>query len=146
MTTHPHDDIDRSSPDRSGFEPVLGSAFEPDESGRSGFEPELGGVVRQKFVYVDEATCIGCRFCAHVANNTFYIEPDYGRSRAIRQDGDPEDLIQEAIDTCPVNCIHWVTHRELDDLEEERRYQVLAPVGFPVERSVIHPKKQRRGR
>jgi ferredoxin len=144
MTTQPHDEIDRSDTNRSGFEPVLGSTFEPDESGRSGFEPELGGVVRQKFVYVDEATCIGCRFCAHVANNTFYIEPDYGRSRAIRQDGDPEDLIQEAIDTCPVNCIYWVNHRELTDLEEARQDQILAPVGFPVERSLVRPKVKRK--
>lgn len=113
---------------RSGLEPELGGMLrESDE--RSGFEPELGGVVRQKGVYVDEATCIGCRYCSHVATNTFYIEPDYGRSRAIRQDGDPEDLIQEAIDTCPVDCIHWVDYTELKELEEERQDQVLMPVG-----------------
>jgi ferredoxin len=123
--------------ERSGFEPELGSfdlgstALDPD---RSGFEPELGGLVRQRGVYVDEATCIGCRYCSHVARNTFYIEPDYGRSRVIRQDGDPEDLVQEAIDTCPVNCIHWVDYTEMKRLEAERREQILAPVGFPVER------------
>jgi ferredoxin len=55
----------------------------------------------------------------------------------IRQDGDADDLIQEAIDTCPVNCIHWMNYAELRRLEEERQYQVLAPVGFPVEKSVI---------
>jgi len=35
--------------------------------------PELGGALRQKGVYVDEITCIGCKHCAHVARNTFYI-------------------------------------------------------------------------
>jgi ferredoxin len=128
-----------SEDNRSGFEPELGGLLrESDE--RSGFEPELGGAVRQKGVFVDESTCIGCRYCAHVARNTFFIEPDYGRSRAIRQDGDPEELIQEAIDTCPVDCIHWIDYTELAALEEERQYQVLAPVGFPVERSVIRDK------
>jgi ferredoxin len=98
---------------------------------RTGFEPELGGQWRQQAVYVDEAVCIGCKHCAHVARNTFYIEPEYGRSRVINQDGDPEYLIQEAIDTCPVDCIHWVSYRDLQRLETARQHQRLKPVGFP---------------
>ena len=98
---------------------------------RTGFEPELGGQWRQKAVYVDEAVCIGCKHCAHVARNTFYIEPDYGRSRVINQDGDPDYLIQEAIDTCPVDCIHWENYRDLHRLETARSQQSLVPVGFP---------------
>lgn len=98
---------------------------------RTGLEPELGGQWRQKAVYVDEAVCIGCKHCAHVARNTFYIEPDYGRSRVINQDGDPEYLIQEAIDTCPVDCIHWVSYRDLQRLEAARPQQKLLPVGYP---------------
>lgn len=132
--------------ERSGLEPELGGQLRKLD-GRSGLEPELGGVVRQKGVYVDEATCIGCRYCSHVANNTFYIEPDYGRSRVIRQDGDPDELIQEAIDTCPVDCIHWVNYAELAELEASRKTQVLTPVGFPVERQVTFrrpPRKVRR--
>jgi ferredoxin len=129
--------LDSDQGGRSGLEPELGGELRGDAGLRSGLEPELGGAVRQQGVYVDEATCIGCRFCAHVARNTFYIEPDYGRSRVIRQDGDSDELIQEAIDTCPVNCIHWVDYMELRRLEEERQYQVLSPVGFPVEKSVV---------
>jgi len=68
---------------------------------------------------VDESTCIGCRYCAHVATNTFVIEPHLGRSRAIRQDGDRAELIQEAIGTCPVNCIHWVPFEQLVDLRAQ---------------------------
>lgn len=127
--------------ERSGFEPELGGAVFG--SDRSGFEPELGGMVRQRGVYVDEPTCIGCLHCAHVARNTFYIEPDYGRSRVIRQDGDSEELVQEAIDTCPVNCIHWVEYREIKILEAERKDQILAPVGFPVERVSARNRSQR---
>ena len=127
--------IDTAS-DRSGLEPELGG-FLRDAPDRSGLEPELGGVLRQKGVYVDEITCIGCKHCAHVARNTFYIEPDYGRSRVVRQDGDSEELIAEAIDTCPVNCIHWVDYTELKNLEEERKDQVIPVVGFPVEYATI---------
>jgi len=126
---------------RSGLEPELGG-FLRETPERSGFEPELGGMFRQKGVYVDEITCIGCKHCAHVARNTFYIEPDYGRSRVVRQDGDTEDVIQEAIDTCPVDCIHWVDYTELKQLEEERKYQVIPLAGFPIDYSLVRKKVQ----
>lgn len=131
------------TPERSGFEPELGGVFR-DSPERSGFEPELGGELRQKGVYVDEITCIGCKHCAHTATNTFYIEPDYGRARAIRQDGDPEEVIQEAIDTCPVDCIHWVDYTELKQLEEDRKYQEIPTIGFPVDTSVIAANNRRK--
>ncbi len=129
--------------ERSGLEPELGGDFR-EAPERSGFEPELGGELRQQGVYVDEITCIGCKHCAHVAPNTFYIEPDYGRSRAISQDGDTEELVQIAIDTCPVDCIHWVDYTELKQLEAERRYQTIPTVGFPVDGSVRAAHNRRR--
>lgn len=97
----------------------------------SGFEPLLGGALRQKAVWVDEPVCIGCRYCAHVAGHTFVVEESWGRSRAIRQDGDSTETIQEAIDTCPVDCIHWVSYEELPALEEQCRSQELLPLGLP---------------
>ncbi len=130
-------------PERSGYEPELGGLLREQEE-RSGYEPELGGILRQKAVYVDEITCIGCKHCAHVARNTFYIEPDRGRSRVFNQDGDSEDAIQEAIETCPVDCIHWVNYTELEQLEEERRDQVIPIAGFPVASAVAMTAKRRR--
>ncbi|MEA5508639.1 ferredoxin [Crocosphaera sp. UHCC 0190] len=129
------------TPERSGFEPELGGILR-DIPERTGFEPELGGQLRQQGVYVDEVTCIGCKHCAHVAPNTFYIEPAYGRSRVYHQDGDEEDTIQEAIDTCPVDCIHWVDYTDLKRREELRKNQEIKPLGFPQ----IHrdPKKKKR--
>jgi ferredoxin len=127
----------------TGLEPELGGSLR-DAPERTGLEPELGGMVRQRGVYVDEITCIGCKHCAHVARNTFYIEPDYGRSRVIRQDGDPEAVVQEAIDTCPVDCIHWVDYTELRKLEEERQYQVIPIAGFPVDRALVNRQRNRR--
>jgi ferredoxin len=129
-----NDNFSDSQTDRSGLEPEILSLGE--DLGRSGFEPALGALLEQKGVYVDETTCIGCRYCSHVARNTFYIEPDYGRSRVIRQDGDSEDLIQEAIETCPVDCIHWVSYGDLEALEDDRQYQVLQTVGMPCDPSI----------
>ena len=95
----------------------------------NGREPCLGGELREKAVWVDESVCIGCRYCAHVATNTFVIEPSLGRSRAIRQDGDSAELIQEAIGTCPVNCIHWVPFEQLDDLRAQLEALNLQDLG-----------------
>ncbi|NJO40208.1 MAG: ferredoxin [Cyanobacteria bacterium CRU_2_1] len=130
---------------QTGLEPELGGQWR-DAPERTGLEPELGGIIRQKGVFVDEVTCIGCKHCAHVARNTFYIEPDYGRSRVVRQDGDPEDVIQEAIDTCPVDCIHWVDYTELRKLEDDRKYQVIPIAGFPVDQALVnrHRRKKRK--
>ncbi|WP_019504771.1 ferredoxin [Pleurocapsa sp. PCC 7319] len=123
---------DFSSEQKSGLEPELGGILR-DTVERSGFEPELGGINRQKGVYVDENICIGCKHCAHVASNTFYIEPDYGRSRVFNQNGDTEELIDEAIDTCPVNCIHWLDYTKLKQMEAERKYQVIQSLAIPPE-------------
>lgn len=120
----------------NGLEPELGGLLRG-QSDRSGFEPELGGTIRQKGVYVDEVTCIGCKHCAHVARNTFYIEPDYGRSRVIRQDGDSEELIQIAIETCPVDCIHWVDYTRLKHLELERKTLTIPEAGLPIDYAAI---------
>lgn len=119
----------------TGLEPELGGDLRQADD-RTGLEPELGGQLRQKGVYVDEITCIGCKHCAHVARNTFYIEPDYGRSRVYRQDGDSEEIIQEAIDTCPVDCIHWTDYTEIKQLERDRKHQVIPVVGFPVDKAM----------
>lgn len=97
---------------------------------RSGFEPELGGDLRQNAVFVDESVCIGCGHCAHTASSTFFLEEDYGRARVIAQDGDQEDLVQEAIDTCPVDCIAWVNYNDLNKLEEARKYQIIQNLGI----------------
>jgi len=133
-----------SAASQTGLEPELGGQWRS-AAERTGLEPELGGVVRQTGVYVDEIVCIGCKHCAHVARNTFYIEPEYGRSRVIRQDGDSKELIQEAIDTCPVDCIHWMDYTELRQQETERQYQVIPVAGFPVDRALTnrrHTKRQ----
>ena len=116
----------------AGIDPGLAlRAVARTEPAASGLEPLLGGELRQKAVWVDEAVCIGCRYCAHVATNTFVVEPTWGRSRAIRQDGDSTERIQEAIDTCPVDCIHWVGYEELPALEARLQQQEIQPLGLP---------------
>ena len=128
--------------EKTGLEPELGGILR-DAGSRTGLEPELGGILRQKGAYVDENICIGCKHCAHTAPNTFYIEPDYGRARVFNQNGDTEALVEEAIDTCPVNCIHWVDYTKLKQLESERKYQVIQNLAIPPEMRRTRIKKKR---
>ena len=132
-----------SASQRSELEPELGGILRGG-SDRMGLEPELGSALRQRGVYVDEITCVGCRHCAHVARNTFFIEPDYGRARVVRQDGDSEDVIQEAIDTCPVDCISWLEYSDLRDAEEARKDQIIPTAGFPVEKGMLAARQRKR--
>ncbi len=97
----------------------------------SGRDPVLGGKLREKAVWVDERKCIGCTYCSSVATNTFAMEPEQGRARAFRQDGDSEELIQEAIDTCPVDCIEWVPFEELIELRKILEKHHFRNLGLP---------------
>ena len=97
----------------------------------SGRDPVLGGKLREKAVWVDERKCIGCTYCSSVATNTFAMEPEQGRARAFRQDGDSDELIQEAIDTCPVDCIDWVSFEDLTKLEEVIENHHFRNLGLP---------------
>jgi len=86
-------------------------------------DEETGEPVRLQMVYVDEVTCIGCTNCAMIAQSTFFMEPEHGRARVFEQWGDDDETIQVAIETCPVDCIHYVPYEELKSLEIERRKQ-----------------------
>ncbi len=98
---------------------------------QNGKEPILAGELRERAVWVDERKCIGCTYCGSVATNTFYMEPEQGRARVFRQDGDRTELIQEAIDTCPVDCIDWVKFEDLDSLRAELEKHNFRNLGLP---------------
>ena len=121
---------DGSFQDELGVVHAFSTPLTLNESLQTGDEPVLGGELRQKAVWVEETDCIGCRYCAHVASNTFLMIAETGRCRAIRQDGDSIERIQEAIDTCPVDCIHWVDFEHLIDLRL-RQLETARSRGIP---------------
>jgi ferredoxin len=86
-------------------------------------DEDTGDPVRQQMVYVDEHTCIGCTNCAMIAQSTFFMDDEHGRARVFNQWGDDDETIQIAIETCPVDCIHYIPYDELKRLEVDRRGQ-----------------------
>ncbi|KAL5793590.1 hypothetical protein ACOSP7_002184 [Xanthoceras sorbifolium] len=82
--------------------------------------PFLDDSITKDHVFVDEFSCIGCKNCANMAEDVFKIEEDFGRARAYNQCGNP-DLVQQAIESCPVDCIHWTSAAQLSLLEDEMR-------------------------
>lgn len=88
-------------------------------------DEETGEPLMSQMVYVDEHTCIGCTNCATIAQSTFFMHSEYGRARVFQQWGDDLETIQIAIETCPVDCIHYVPYEELVALEKGRRNQLI---------------------
>jgi len=99
------------------------TALEKDPSIASHLQLDLdedGKPTQLRFAYVHEEDCIGCTYCSSVARNTFFMEDSAGRARAYAQGADDPEVLMEAIDSCPVNCISFVDHEDLVILETER--------------------------
>lgn len=56
--------------------------------------------------YVDEDECIGCESCAQMCPDVFIMNDD-GKAFVPPDATGDEACIQEAMDTCPAECIHW---------------------------------------
>ncbi|XP_051125611.1 chaperone protein dnaJ C76, chloroplastic [Andrographis paniculata] len=95
----------------------------------TGINPFLDDSSPKDHVFVDEFSCIGCKNCANVCSDVFGIEEEYGRARVYSQSGIP-NKIQQAIESCPVDCIHWTSAAQLSLLEDEMRRVERVNVGL----------------
>jgi ferredoxin len=57
-------------------------------------------------VYIEENECIGCGTCEETCPEVFKLNTDTEKAEVIMPDDGPDDLIEEAIDNCPVSCIY----------------------------------------
>jgi len=68
---------------------------------------------------IDQWECIQCGTCVENTEQVFIL-PDDAKAVVYRQEG-PMELIQDAIDACPVTCIHWThepeQYEQLNDTE-----------------------------
>ena len=58
-------------------------------------------------VYIDEEECIGCGNCEMICPEVFKLDHAAEKSKVIKPEGGPEDLIEEAMGECPMSCIFW---------------------------------------
>jgi ferredoxin len=58
-------------------------------------------------VFIDEEECIGCGSCEEICPEVFVLNEDTEKAEVINPEGGPEDLIEEAMEACPVECIQW---------------------------------------
>jgi ferredoxin len=59
-----------------------------------------------KIPYVDQDECTGCGLCEETCPEVFRLNND-GMSEVYDPEGASEEEIQEVMDNCPVECIHW---------------------------------------
>ena len=57
-------------------------------------------------VHIDEDECIGCGTCEEICPEVFKFNTETEKAEVIMVEGGPEDLIEEAIDSCPASCIY----------------------------------------
>jgi ferredoxin len=56
--------------------------------------------------YIDEAECIADGSCADICPGCFSLEEGMETAKVISFDCE-EDLIEEAMENCPAQCIYW---------------------------------------
>lgn len=59
-----------------------------------------------KIPYVDKKECISCGLCVEMVPEVFKLD-DEDLAEVFDPEGASENNIQEAVDACPVSCIHW---------------------------------------
>lgn len=57
-------------------------------------------------VYVEKEECTGCELCTDALPEVFKMNSE-GLSEVHDSAGAEESVIQDVIDSCPAECIHW---------------------------------------
>ncbi len=60
-----------------------------------------------KKVIIDTDECVGCESCVEICPDVFQFNDDEEKAYVVKDEGGPEDLIEEAMEACPVDCILW---------------------------------------
>ncbi len=56
-------------------------------------------------IVIDQDECIGCEACVELCPSVFAFDDDEGKAFVIDGAGHDEDCVDEAIASCPAECI-----------------------------------------
>jgi len=56
---------------------------------------------------IETEECIGCGSCVDLCPEVFILNESIEKALVVNPEGCPEEKISEAIDLCPVKCMHW---------------------------------------
>lgn len=56
--------------------------------------------------YVEQEECISCESCVQICPSAFRMNDD-DKAEVLEESTGTEECIQEAMETCPAECIHW---------------------------------------
>ncbi|WP_163338821.1 ferredoxin [Desulfopila sp. IMCC35008] len=57
-------------------------------------------------VKIDQDECIGCEACVEICPSVFSFDDDEGKAYVNEAADSNEDCVDEAIASCPAECIH----------------------------------------
>lgn len=58
-------------------------------------------------VAINEEECVGCETCVELCPDIFAFDNEAEKASVIQAEGGDEDCIEEAISSCPVECISY---------------------------------------
>ena len=60
-----------------------------------------------KKVFIETEECIGCQSCVGLCPEVFGFNEEAEKAFVVMPEGGSKECIDEAIGTCPAECIHW---------------------------------------
>lgn len=60
-----------------------------------------------KKVVIDEDECMGCEVCVEIVPDVFEFDEEKNIALVKTEGGGVEEDIEEAMDSCPADCITW---------------------------------------
>jgi ferredoxin len=65
------------------------------------------GKIMAKRVVIDADECVGCQTCVELCPDVFTFNDASEKAEVVKEEGGLEDCIEEAMSSCPVECIKW---------------------------------------